>query len=495
MGISIDRDTFEEEEYERFSRRLEDNLQALGLLLERPGFGVGAPSIGAELEMSLVDDAGDPLMCNQELLDELGRAAFTVELDRFNLECNSMPRPLAGAPLGGLEAELDGHVARVRAAAARRGGRVVLAGIVPTLRAEHLQGSAMTDTPRYRAMNAGIRRLKGEPFQVRIQGQDELTIDVDDVTYEGANTSFQLHLRVSPDEFSAMYNAAQLATPVVLAAAGNSPLFLGRVLWEETRVALFKQAVDDRDREARASHRAPRVSFGLGWLEGGARQLFEESVRLHAPILPVCVEEDALELVRAGGLPHLAELRLHHGTVWRWNRAVYDPADGGHLRIELRALPCGPTVRDMMANAAFLLGLTLGLRPRIEALVAALPFEVVHSGFYRAAQAGLHAELTGPDERGQLITAPARELALRLLPVAIDGLRAAGVDRDEATELVGVVEARIRSGQTGARWQRRRLATLERDTSRPRALARLLDEYVQRSEAGQPVHTWPLEDE
>jgi gamma-glutamyl:cysteine ligase YbdK (ATP-grasp superfamily) len=493
MGIAIDRDRFEEEDYARFSRRLEENLEALGVLLERPGFGIGEQSIGAELEMSLVDSAGDPLMCNQELLDELDPSMFTVEIDRFNLECNSTPRVLAGTPLSSLEAELDRQLAQARAVAATRGGRVVLVGIVPTLRAEHFSGGALTDTPRFRAMNAGIRRLKGEPFQVRIQGQDELTIDVDDVSYEGANTSFQLHLRVSPDEFSASHNAAQIATVVALAAGGNSPLFLGRRLWEETRVALFKQTVDDRDLAARRSRHTPRVCFGLGWLEAGARQLFEESVRHHAPILPVCFDEDPLALARSGGLPQLTELRLHHGTVWRWNRAVYDPAAGGHLRIELRALPSGPTVRDMMASAAFLLGLTLGLRPRAGSLVAQLPFDEVHGDFYRAARRGLDAELSFPDQHGQLVTGPARELALRLLPVAIDGLRAAGVDRDEAIALMSVVEARITSGQTGACWQRRRLAALERTTSRPRALATMLDEYVQRSETGQPVHTWPLE--
>jgi hypothetical protein len=165
-------------------------------------------------------------------------------------------------------------------------------------------------------------------------------------------------------------------------------------------VALFKQAVDDRDATARSSRRLSRVAFGTGWVQGGPLELLEESVRLHEPLLPVLGPEQPLARVEDGRVPALDELRLHQGTVWRWNRAIYDPAGGGHLRIELRALPSGPTVTDMLANAAFLLGLTLALAGDAATLVRRFAFQQAHHNFYRAAQFGLGAELawpTGPD--------------------------------------------------------------------------------------------------
>ena len=244
-----------------------------------------------------------------------------------------------------------------------------MVGILPTLRAEDLQLAALSDAARYRALNNGLRRLRQEPFRIRIDGADPLELAADDVGLEGANTSFQVHLRVDPDRFADHFNAAQLATGPVLAVAGNSPTFLGHRLWEETRVALFKQAVDDRDAAGRSSRRVSRVAFGTGWIATGAMELLEESVRLHEPVLPVLGAERPLERLAAGRVPALDELRLHQSTVWRWNRAIYDPAGGGHLRIELRALPAGPTVVDMLANAAFLLGLTLALAPDADAWI------------------------------------------------------------------------------------------------------------------------------
>ena len=180
------------------------------------------------------------------------------------------------------------------------------------------------------------------------------------MSLEGAATSFQVHLRVDPAAFARTYNAVQAATAPVLAVAGNSPTFLGHRLWEETRIALCKQSLDERDRRG-LRRRLARVAFGTGWLRGGALELFAEGVRLYQPLLPVLGDHDPSDGGDQWRAPPLEELRLHQGTVWRWNRAVYDPASGGHLRIEMRALPAGPTVVDMLANAALLVGLSLWL--------------------------------------------------------------------------------------------------------------------------------------
>jgi hypothetical protein len=351
----------------------------------------------------------------------------------------------------------------------------------------------MTDLPRYRALSAEIRRLRPDGFRISIDGVDPLTHSCDDVTLEGANTSLQLHLRVSPDDFARTYNAIQMATAPVLAVSGNSPIFLGHRLWEETRIALFKQTIDERAPESREWRPPSRVSFGRGWVREGALELFAESAAQFPPLLPVVGQEDPLACMREGAMPRLEELRLHQGTVWRWNRPVYDPGHGGHLRIEMRALPSGPTARDMMASAAFLVGLAYGMRGEIDRLVPAFPFDCAEYNFYRAAQQGLDAVLVWPTpEPPSPREVEARVLVQGLIPVAERGLSEAGVAEAEAADLLGVIRARVEGGVTGSRWQRLALEAHERKTDRAEALRRMLDDYLRESASGRPVHEWSL---
>ncbi|MEO8215218.1 MAG: glutamate--cysteine ligase, partial [Myxococcales bacterium] len=452
---------------------------------------------GAELELDLVDAAGRPSPINKQVLAEAADPRVTLEVDRFNLEINSSPVAAAGTPFSSLARELDDSLGGLQAAAARYGSRVVAIGILPTLTEDDLQSSALTDGARYRALSSGIRRLRRTPFPLHITGLDSLTLLADDVAYEGANTSFQVHLRVNPADFARLHSAAQIATAPVLAAACNSPIFFGRRLWDETRVALFRQAVDDRRGVANDDDdwRPARVSFGHGWVREGAHELFAESVTLHEPLLPVVGPEDPLAVVAAGKVPDLAELRLHHGTVWRWNRAVYDPAGEGHLRIELRALPAGPTVKDMIANAAFFIGLIHGLSREVPRLLAGLTFGHARRNFYRAACKGLDAELLWPDgRRGRLRALSARALIEDLLPTAARGLAIIGVEAAESTRWLDIVAQRAATGQTGARWQRQVFDAAARLGNRDEASHELLRAYLEASEGGRgrPVHEWSL---
>ncbi|MDP3936940.1 MAG: glutamate-cysteine ligase family protein [Deltaproteobacteria bacterium] len=495
MGTSIERERFDEEEFKRFSERLSVCLATLRELLRRPGFGKGPATLGAELEFFLVDETGRPLSLNQAVLAEMTDPRFTTELNRFNLECNLTPSPLAGSPFTALGQEIRSALAEARRAVGRHGGRIATIGILPTLRPEDLQRGAMSDVPRYRALSAGLQRLRGgAPFEMDIHGDDVLQVSCDDVTFEGAGTSFQVHLRVDPAEFAGLYNAAQVATAPVLSVAGNSPTFLGRRLWRETRVALFKQAIDERPEAGGRRQGIARVSFGNGWVRRDALELFAESVILHEPLLPIMSDENPAACLRSGGTPGLAELRLHQGTVWRWNRAIYDPVDGGHLRIELRVLPSGPTITDMLANAVFLIGLTHGLAPRMPEWISVYPFAMAHRNFYRAAKSGLDAELAWPRATGRgvdLLTA--RELVHRLLPLAREGLLAAGIAPAESDPLLGMIEARSLSGQTAAVWQRAMLEDLEASMPREEALRAMFERYLALSDKDEPVHRWPLE--
>ena len=500
MGEEITREKFSEHDYVRFAERLERCLSELGQLLGRPGFGAGPVTIGAELELFLVDGAARPLPLNQAVRALVADPRVALELSRFNLELNSSPALLGGRPFTALAGELGALLDRVGAAARAHHGRIALIGVLPTLSQAHLGVGAVTGVARYRALDRGLRRLRQGPLLIKISGAEPLELTSEDIALEGANCSFQVHLRVAPGDFTRVYNAVQLATAPALAVAGNSPTFLGHRLWEETRIALFKQSVEDRDSHG-PRRRPPRTTLGTGWLRDGPLELFTESVRLHEPLLPFVSDLQAGDLQagdprpgdgsQADDPPRLDELRLHQGTVWRWNRAIYDPSAGGHLRIEMRALPAGPTVTDMLANAAFLIGLALWLAAQDQRWTYGLPFERADHGFYRAAQYGLAAELTWPSGPERVRTVPAAALVSELLPAARHGLVGAGVAEAEADCLLGVIRARVATGQTGAAWQRAALAAAEPGRSREQALMLMLDRYLAWAATGQPVHTWP----
>ena len=490
MGIEIVRDEFDDSDRSDFAAKLQECLHALRQVVGRPGFGTGPTTLGCEVEFSLIDDALRAVHINRRVLRDALDPNLSLELDRFNLEFNATPVPIAGRPFERMRREIAASLARVDAVARRYGGRVALIGILPTLVEADLQGSAITDMLRYRALSAELRRLRAADFHVRIDGEENLDVACDDVTLEGANTSLQIHLRVAPEDFAKVFNAAQLASAPVLAVSANSPTLLGKRLWRETRIALFDQAIDYRVEGP--GWRPARVTFGHGWVRGGAAELFAQSVALYEPLLPQTGDEDVTEVVRKGGVPRLDELCLHHGTVWSWNRAVYDSADGGHLRIELRCLPCGPTPIDMMASAAFLVGLTLGLANQVEWMVPAVPFRLIHDNFYRAAQHGVGTDLVWPTQSPPSPrTHAAGELALSLLPLAARGLESAGVDADEIAQLLAIIEERASGNRTGATWQLETLDSFERDRSRENALAGMFARYLEHSAGGEPVHTWP----
>lgn len=493
MGAEINKDHFSEAEQALFGERLRQGLGALDSMLRRPGFGLGERTIGVELELFLIDEHGRAKPVGQEVAQVANNACITPEIGRFDIEFSTDPVALAGRPFSRLREQMDAAKAEIAEHAAKFGARAVPVSILPTLQRDDFGAHTITDLPRYRALAAGMQRARQSPFHICISGDDPLRMTTDDVAMESANTGFQIHLKVAPGDFARYYNAAQMLTGPVMAASGNSPTFLGHRLWHETRVALFKQAGDDRPTDAETGFRLPpRIGFGNGWVREGAAELFAESVALHEPLLAQCSEEDPLQAVQAGRVPKLWELRLHHGTVWKWNRPVYDPAAGGHLRIEMRALPAGPTMVDMLANAAFLIGGVLALAPHVPDLLPAFPFALAERNFYRAAQHGLDAELAWPAcKNAAPCGVSARKLLRTLIPRAAQGLLQAGVQSTEVDFFLGIFEQRVQSGTTGAVWQRAIYeALLNRGLRREWALSELLDRYMQNVDSGQPVCVW-----
>jgi len=481
----------EETRRRAFVKAVLEDLRALERMLAEGRFETGVRRIGAEQEMFLVDRSMRPAPVALDILERVADPRLTTELARFNLEANLSPRVFGGNCLRELEDEVTEVLGIARNAAAEVGADVVLAGTLPTLRRQHTTLDWMTPDPRYRALNQAMKDARGGEFHVSIAGVDELDLTHDNVMYEACNTSFQVHFQVAPDEFARLYNVAQAVTAPVLAAAVNSPLFLGRRLWHETRVALFQTSVDSRPhrRVHERGHR-PRVSFGDGWVRSSVLEIFREDVARFRILLARDLDESPSAILDAGKIPGLAALRLHTGTVYRWNRACYGVADGvAHLRIENRVLPSGPTVADEIANAAFFFGLMAGLLEDVGDVAQAMDFDVAKGNFFAAARHGLQAQLGWVGGR----TMSASDLVVgELLPLARAGLGASGVDAGEADHYLGILEERVRSTQTGASWMLRSLRGMEGQGTRDLRERRLVQALLEGQRGGEPVHRWPL---
>lgn len=490
MGLDIARPDFSAQAFACFQQRLEADLQQLRALLERPGFGVGTGSIGAELELYLVNDQGRPVDRNIEIRAALGDPRLTLELNRYNLEYNLSPLPFNDQAFVRLAQELENALSGLNQAAVDFGAAVLPIGILPTLRRSDFGPRHMTGLCRFQMLTERLVHLRQKSlFRIDIAGRDSIHLRCRDLTLEGANTSFQLHYRVDPPRFAELYNAVQLVTPLVLAVAANSPYLLGRQLWQETRIPLFQRAIDGQLWQP-GHLPLSRVDFGNGWVRRDAWELFAESACQHPVLLPVPEPQGEQPAGPESEAPPLYALRLQHGTVWSWNRVIYDPVDGGHLRIEMRALPAGPTVVDMVANAALLIGLAEALAPEMEDWMSRLPHACVRENFYAAAEHGLDARLIWPDAQGALQTQPAHQLVEALLERAAAGLRGCGVHSGE--QALQPIRARVASRQNGARWQIARHARLA-GYERPRqAMRRMVQEYMEHARANLPVGQWPL---
>lgn len=493
MGEELKRTEFSREHRREYRRKVQLCLDVFETMLSQSSFEFERPLTGMEIECNLVDGDYQPAMSNTEVLASIADPAYQTELGAYNIEFNVPPRPLPGRAGLDLESDVRASLNAAERKAASSGSHIVMIGILPTLMPEHLvSGDWMSESTRYQALNDSIFTARGEDIAIDITGPERLSLQTPNIAPESACTSMQLHLQVSPADFADNWNAAQVLAGPQLALGANSPYFFAHELWAETRIELFTQATDTRPEELKAQGVRPRVWFGERWITS-IFDLFEENVRYFPSLLPDLSDEDPVAELAAGRTPKLSELRLHNGTVYRWNRPVYDIVGSGadakpHLRVENRVLPAGPTVLDMMANSAFYYGMLRTLSEEDRPLWTKMSFAAAHHNFSEAAQHGMDARLYWPG----LGEVTPDELVLRqLLPMAEEGLRRWGVAAEVRDRYLGVVEGRAKTGRNGAVWQTETVRALqERGLARPAALAEMLRLYCQRMHSNEPVHTW-----
>ena len=464
MGEEIESQGFSREDKALFAQRLARETRLLRDVFAQDGFSRDKPMLGFEIETWILDHNHFPAPINGQVLEALDDPLVVPELSRFNVELNCEPLAISGDVLVRAFDGLSRLWARCNAVAHRLDANLVMIGTLPTIRDEDMSLANISPLNRYWALNHEVlRQRRGQALRVDIEGRDHLVSEHFDVMLEAATTSFQVHLKAPGRQARTYYNASIAASAPVLAVAGNAPFLFGKSLWEETRIPLFEQAV--------VAPGPPRVSMGSGYATHSLFEVFEENARVYAPLLPMAFDAPAKEF---------RHLRLHNGVIWRWNRPLvgFDADGGPHLRIEHRILPAGPTLADMIANAALYLGLARALAIQSKDGTGGLPFDDAVANFYAAARHGLDARLTWP---GDATRTAAQLLSERLIPMARAGLADFGVDEGG---FLDIIEARVKTRQTGAAWQRRAL-------EKRGDLYAMMAAYCEGQRFGAPVHEWP----
>jgi hypothetical protein len=489
MGEEVAARTFTREDRQRYRAKVKRCLDVFARMLAESRFDADHRSIGLEIELNLTDEDGWPAMRNAAVLEAIADPDFQTELGQFNVEINIPPRLIGPDVFSELEETVRRSLNSAETKARQAGGRMVMIGILPTLDERHMGADSFSDNPRYALLNEQIFAARGEDLHIEIDGIERLSIYADTILPEAACTSVQLHQQIDPNEFAAHWNAAQAIAGIQIAVGANSPCLFGRELWRETRIALFEQATDTRSEELKAQGVRPRVWFGERWITS-IFDLFEENVTYYPALLPLVNDEDPEAVLERGDAPSLAELRLHNGTIYRWNRPVYDVVDNRpHLRIENRVLPAGPTVVDILANAAFYYGLVRVLAAEERPVWSAMSFSAAEENFHAGARDGLDARVYWPG----LGEVPVAELVVRrLLPIAARGLDEWGVDPADRDRLLGIIERRCVTGCNGARWQANTFHEFYeyRKLDRADALREMTLRYRENMHSNVPVHEW-----
>ena len=472
MGQEIADSEFDESAFVEFRRRLDAETALLKNWLAQGRLRSRQRCFGFEIEGWLIDAQARPVARNQEFLAALEDPMVVPELALFNFEINSDPVNLAP---GALDKTHDALLARWRHCEEAAGGlglRPLMTGILPTVRSSDLSLARMSPLQRYRAINDQVFRLRrGKPIVLDIEGVEHLTHEHDDVMLEAGTTSLQIHVLVDAAEAARAFNVCKMISAVTVGVAANSPFLFGRQLWQETRVPLFEQAV-----AVGATEYSKRVTFGVAYAQASIMECFEANRTWYPVILP-----DLMDVAPE----QLAHLRLHNGTIWRWNRPLIGFSAEGepHCRIEHRVVSAGPTPIDAIANTALFLGLFEALMRSPESLESLLPFAVARDNFYAAARYGLAANVRWMNDRtGSL----AELLKSQLLGTAAHGLELAGLEPAEIDSWLGVIRGRVENRMTGADWQ---VAWTQRHG---RDFSALVDTYAERQASNTPVHEWSL---
>ncbi len=476
---------------QNFVKQLLRDVKALDYMLEHQWIEKDVKRIGAEQEMCLINKYYKPACTAMQILEDFHPKWLTTELAQFNLEINLSPQTFEKDAFQLMEKELRLRLSQVAAVAEKHQTRILLTGILPSLRKFDLSFDKLTPKERYFALMEALKSMRGSDYELHIVGIDELIVRHDSPLLEACNTSFQVHLQVSPEEFVKKYNIAQALAGPVLAMSANSPLLFGKRLWHESRIALFQQSIDNRKSRDHLRDQSPRVTFGRDWLHQSILEIYKEDITRFRILLGTDIEENSLEKLMEKAAPKLKALQVHYGTVYRWNRPCYGVGPDGmaHLRIENRVFGAGPTVIDEMANAALWLGMMEGMSDSVQDITKKMSFDDAQDNFNKAAKLGIDTEFTWFGDK----KFAARELMIQeLLPMARAGLQKQNIRQEDIDTYLGIIEERVKRHANGARWILRTFTKFKKETSVDESLTTVTAAIYHNQSGSKPVHEWEI---
>jgi gamma-glutamylcysteine synthetase len=466
-----------------FYAHLLKDMEAFETMLKNNNFDTER-KIGAEQEMVIIDKEGNPAGQGNALLNRLADEHYTSELAKYNLELNLDPLPLKSQCFNQLIKKLEFYLTKTHEIAQQLNTRIFLTGILPTITKSHLALENMAEEERYKILSDEFLALRGSNFRVYLQGIHDLNFSLDSILVEACNTSYQMHLQLEPSNFNRDYNWAQMIAAPVLSLGCNSPLLFGKELWQESRIALFKQSMDTRNFNSHFREKIPRVYFGEKWIDQGPAELWKNDIARFPLVLCAETSECSVKLLNEGVIPDLKSLKLHTGTTYSWNRLCYGTKDNlPHIRLECRYLPAGPTPIDQVANQVFWTGLMLN--PTIGDLKNDL-FSSYAENFYKVARNGMQSLLHWKNR-----TISCKDLIVKeLLPISKEGLLKFNLSKEEIDPYLSIIESRAHSQQNGAQWKLHNFRNLRKSYNPFLSSRKLVEEYYLRQMSGKPVHEW-----
>ncbi|MCK5121800.1 MAG: glutamate--cysteine ligase [Methylococcales bacterium] len=480
MGQEISASQFDKSDFNQFHQKLKQETTLLKEMIEQNACSMRAPVAGFEIEASIVDKDMHPSPINEHFLASLNSPLAFEELAKFNIELNSTPTPLAGNVFSHMYKQLQSTWNSAYEHAESLQNQLIMIGTLPTLKQSDLNLANMSDLNRYRALNDQIFQSRKKPINLDITGNEHLKLAHEDVMLESATTSFQIHIQLPFDIAHHFYNASIMASAPIVALCANSPYLFGKDLWHESRIPLFEQAIETGGFSGAAQGPLKRVSFGTDYARKSIIECFNENLE-HFPIL---LPENLNSSPEA-----FEHLRLHNGTIWRWNRPLigFDEDGTPHIRVEHRTPAAGPTTIDSIANAAFYYGVSKNLCDEIMEKGLSLPFSQAKDNFYQAARHGLDSHIIWLDGKTYRLHSLIKN---ELMPRAILGLQSLGISRCDTEDFLDVIMQRLNNKQNGCHWQRQFMLSQAQPIQTDNNFKLMTQVYLKKQQSGNPVSEW-----
>lgn len=456
-------------DFDDFDRNLTKETDILHNWFDTQRFKSDGLTAGAEIEFLILDKNYHLIPANLEFVEQVAETGLIPEAGASQLEMNTQPVRIDSDFLSRMHQNILTLWNKCCVMARQHDHHIALIGAMPQAEKQHLEPGYITPESYFYLMDDYAKQYRyGKPLAIRLEGEkDSLSLNPSSLAMEGLISSFQLHLQVNESESVAYYNIIQMISAYMVALCSNAPYFYGKNLWSESRIPVFEQLYTFPTPMAKS------VFFEPDYADQSLFSLFEDNKERYLRLLPevVAYEKDT----------RMFHVQRQNSCVYRWNRPIVDFNQQGEptLRIEHRVLSTGPTVVDMVANAAFFYGMVYYFVNQSISAQTLVSCKEARTNFYEAAYFGLDAKLMWRSSKQ-----PVAKVLADMLPCAAKGLSQLGVDQKDILYYLQIIQRRITQRQNGSLWQQRFMQ------NNPGDFDGMLGAYLQNQYSETPVADW-----